>query len=316
MKLRLILTLLSAVTMSAYANDWPTMPIKIVVPYSPGGITDDLARSVGVPLSASLGVPVIYEYKPGISGIVGANFVAKSNPDGYTLLLISNALATSSLTTTRLPYKVFEDFTPISLITKTPAVLVIDNKLPVNTFADLIRFAQDNPGKINYATSGIGSLTHLAVEKTQQLANFKITHIPYKGQADIWRDFMSGQIDTVTDTPAGIVKYLNHKNVKILGVTSSTRLKAMPTVPTLSESGLKGFEAYGGFMILGPEGVPPEIVDRLSKTISSIVNSDTFKNKFEPLGMVSVGSTPKEASDFLKNEFVIWKEVSDKINRQ
>lgn len=318
MKLKTLALFLFTVSTSinALAQNWPAQPIKIVVPFTAGGITDELARSVGDSLSKNLGVPVVYEYRPGVSGIIGANIVAKSKPDGYTFLLTSNSLATSSILIPNLPFKVFEDFTPISVLTKSPVVVVTNSAHNFSSFSDLIRYAKNNPGKINYATSGIGSITHLAMEKSQQQGNFKMTHIPYKGQSEIWTDFLGGRLDAVIDTPAGITKYLHYENVKVLGVGASDRIKSMPMSPTLAESGLPNFTAYGGFLMLGPRGLPDNITHEISKNISAIVKSSSFKNKFEPLGMISNGSTPKEAEDFLKEEFVTWQDVTLKMSRQ
>ena len=307
-----LLALLSLMAMSAFSATWPDGPIKLVVPYSPGGITDELARSVGEPLSAELNVPVFYEYKPGNSGSVGANYVAKSKPDGQTLLFISNAVVTSSLTT-KVPFNPFDDLMPVSLLAMTPAAIVVNSNLPVKTFDDFIRLAQASPGKINYATSGIGSLTHLAMEKAQQEGNFRMTHVPYKGQSEIWADFIGGRLDALLDTPAGIEKYLNYKNVKVLAFTSKDRLEYMSSVQTLAESKIKDFVAYGGFLVLAPRGTPEKIIKQLSEKFSAIVNSSTFKSKFGPRGMISVGGNPTEAAEFLKNEFTTWKKVADKI---
>lgn len=308
-----LLALATASTLISVAGAWPTGPIKLVVPYTPGGITDELARSVGEPLSADLKVPVIYEYKPGVSGIVGANYVAKSKPDGYTFLLISNSIATASLTT-KIPFDPLVDLRPVSLLTLTPAVVVVRKDLPVDTFDDFMRLAKESPYKINYATSGTGSLTHLAMEKAQQEGDFKITHVPYKGQSEIWQDFLGGHLDALIDTPAGITKYISDKKVKVLAFTSKARLDYMPDIQTIAESKIKDFSAYGGFLILSPAGVPDKIVNQLSAKLASITNSPAFKTKFSPKGMISVGSTAKEAMDFLKNEQVTWKLVSDKMH--
>jgi tripartite-type tricarboxylate transporter receptor subunit TctC len=307
-----LLALLSLMAMSAFSATWPDGPIKLVVPYTPGGITDELARSVGEPLSAELRVPVVYDYKPGGSGIVGANFVAKSRPDGNTLVIVSNSFATSTLTS-RVPYNAADDFEPVSLLTMTPAVVVVQKDLPVENFNDLIKFAKENPRKVNYATSGIGSLTHLTMEKAQQQGNFKVTHIPYKGQSEIWADFLGGHLDALIDTPAGITKYANNKKVKILALTARNRLGSLPDVPTIAESKLKDFSAYGGFLILAPKGTPEDIVNNLSTKLSAIVNSTAFRSKFEFNGMVSIGSTAKEAKDFLSSEFKMWQEVVNQI---
>lgn len=313
MKYRLILSLLLSTTVSVQADTWSKDPIKLVVPYSPGGITDTLARSAGDMLSVSLGVPIIYEYKPGNAGLVGANFVAKSNPDGRTLLFASNSVVTATLTA-KTPFDPFIDLVPVSLLTKAPGAIIVDKNLPINNFDDFIRFAQKNPGKINYATSGVGSITHLAMEKAQQEGNFTMTHIPYKGQSEAWKDFLGGRLDAVVDTPAGIEKYLTHKNVKVLAFTATQRLGYMPSVQTLAESKIKGFEAYGAFLVLAPKGTPDKIVNELSKKLSEIVNSPAFKSKFEARGMISVGSTPNQAQVFLKTEYETWKKVADKIH--
>jgi tripartite-type tricarboxylate transporter receptor subunit TctC len=313
MKHRLISSLLLSAMMSAQADTWPNGPIKLIVPFTAGGITDNLARSVGDKLSVSLGVPVIYEYKPGNAGVVGANFVAKSKPDGQTLLFASNSTVTSSLTS-KIPFDPFVDLVSISLLAMTPLVVVVDSNLPVNNFNDFIRFAQKNPYKINYATSGIGSITHLAMEKAQQEGNFTMTHVPYKGQSDAWKDFLSGRLDVIVDTPAGIEKYLNYKNVKVLAFSCKHRLEYMSNVQTLSESGLPNFTAYGAFLIKAPKGVDNKIVNQLSEKLSAIVNSSDFKSKFGPRGMASVGSTPAEAAVFLKTEHEAWKKVAVEIH--
>ena len=312
MKSKLAICLLAVLTGSVLADNWPNGPIKIVVPYTPGGITDDLARSVGEPLSAKLNVPVVYDYKPGGSGIVGANYVAKSKPDGNTLVIVSNSFATSTLTS-RVPYNAADDFEPVSLLTMTPAVVVVQKDLPVENFDDLIKFAKEHPRKVNYATSGIGSLTHLTMEKAQQQGDFKVTHIPYKGQSEVWADFLGGHLDALIDTPAGITKYLNYKSVKVLAITSASRLRNWLDIPAIAESKLKDFSAYGGFLVLAPKGTPEHIINKLSENLSVIVNSTAFKSKFEPNGMVSVGGASTVAKEFLEKEFKAWQEVVSHI---
>lgn len=308
-----LMALLSLMAMSAFSATWPASPIKIVVPYTPGGITDDLARSIGESLSTNLNVPIVYEYKPGASGIIGANYVAKSKPDGYTFLLISNSIATASLTA-KIPFNPVDDFIPVSLLTLSPVVVVVNKKLQVENFNDFIQLAQRNPYSINYATSGSGSITHLAMERAQQEGNFKINHIPFKGQSEVWSAFLGGHLDALIDTPAGIEKYLVDKKFKILGVTSKNRLEYMPDIQTISESKIKGFTAYGGFLMLSPAGTPEKIVNQFSEKLSFVVNSPSFKSKFAHKGMMSVGSTPDDALKFLKSEMKTWKEVSDKMH--
>jgi tripartite-type tricarboxylate transporter receptor subunit TctC len=313
MKQRLILSLLSLVVLSAQATTWPNGPIKLVVPYKPGAITDDLARSVGEPLSAELKVPIVYEYKPGVSGIAGSNYVAKSKPDGQTLLIMSNTIVTASLTT-KIPFDPLLDFKPIAILTKSPMAIIIRSNLNINSIDDLIRYSELNPGKLSFATSGVGSLAHLAIEKTQQVGGFKMNHIPYKGVVDIWQDFFGGRLDVVIDTPAGAAKYVGHKDVKVLAFTSDQRLDFIPTVPTVKESVLlKDFTSHGSFLIFAPANTPDNIVKLLSEKLSAIVNSTAFKSKFKDRGMISVGSTPSEALNLLKNDYETWKTVSSKI---
>lgn len=312
MKRRLLLSLFLSAVASVQADTWPKGPIKFVVPYAPGGITDTLARSVGDSLAASLGVPVVYDYKPGGTGSAGANYVTKSSANGQTFLFISNSVITSSLLT-KVSFNAFDDLVPVSLLTISPMAIVVDSNLPVNNFEDFVRLAQENPGKINYATSGIGSITHLTMEKAQQQANFSLTHVPYKGQSEIWRDFLGGRLDALIDTPAGIEKYRDHKRVKVIAFSSKNRLEYMPDVQTLAESKIKGFTAHGGFLLLAPKNTGDKIIKNLSSNLSAIVNSTSFKDKFIHRGMISVGSTPEAAAAFLKSEYDTWKKVADRI---
>ena len=301
----------AALTASApvFAQAYPNKPIRMIVPYTPGGYTDTMARAVGEPLGRALGQPVTFEYKPGANSILGADMVAKAPADGYTLATVIAAHSGNATLYPKLPFDVIKDFTPVSLTSVSPVILVANNNFPVRTVAEFIAYAKANPGKINFGSSGTGAAAHLTMEYLMSLTGTKMQHVPYKGTAPALTDLIGGQIEVMFDTPSSMMPHVKAGKIRALGVAADKRVGGALDVPTFAESGMPGFLAGTWSMVLAPAGTPPEIVARLSSEIAKITRAPAFRERFDALGILPVGNTPDEALAFLKSEVSKWGKV-------
>ena len=301
----------AALTASApvFAQAYPNKPIRMIVPYTPGGYTDTMARAVGEPLGRALGQPVTFEYKPGANSILGADMVAKAPADGYTLATVIAAHSGNATLYPKLPFDVIKDFTPVSLTSVSPVILVANNNFPARTVAEFIAYAKANPGKINFGSSGTGAAAHLTMEYLMSLTGTKMQHVPYKGTAPALTDLIGGQIEVMFDTPSSMMPHVKAGKIRALGVAADKRVGGALDVPTFAESGMPGFLAGTWSMVLAPAGTPPEIVARLSSEIAKITRAPAFKERFDALGILPVGNTPDEALAFLKSEVSKWGKV-------
>jgi tripartite-type tricarboxylate transporter receptor subunit TctC len=295
----------------AQAQTWPTkQPIKFIVVYPPGGASDVTARLIATKLSESIGQSVNVENKPGANGIIATEFVAKSAPDGYTLLMANlGPNAINPVIYKKLPYDAIKDFSAITLTTIVPQFIVVSPSLPIYTVNDLISYAKANPGKVTFASAGNGASNHLSGELFNAMAGIKMQHIPYKGDAPGLVDVMAGQVNVALPTAIAAAPHVRSGKLRALAVTSTKRLPSFPDVPTVSET-LPGFEAvsWGGVMV--PAGTPQPIINRLNTEILNILKMPDIAEKLNGLGAEIVGSTPQQFDAYVKSEIAKWGKVA------
>jgi tripartite-type tricarboxylate transporter receptor subunit TctC len=307
-------TLLFACSTLVMAQAWPSKPIRMIVPYTPGGYTDNMARGVGEPLGRALGTTVIFENRPGANSILGAEMLAKAAPDGYTLGTVIAAHSANATLYPKLPFDVQKDFTPVSLISVAPLILVANNDFPAKSVAEFITFAKANPGKINFGSSGNGAAAHLTMEYLMGLTGTRMQHVPYKGTAPALTDLIGGTIGVMFDVPATMMPHVKAGKIRALGVSAEKRVGGALDVPTFNESGMPGFVASSWAMVLAPAGTPPDIANRIAAEITKITRGTVFRERFESQGIIPAGGTPEEAAIFLKNEVAKWGKVIKDAN--
>jgi tripartite-type tricarboxylate transporter receptor subunit TctC len=298
-----------AAALPASAQDYPNWPVKVVVPFSPGGAVDGPMRMIAQELSKRLGEQVFVENKPGAGATIGADLVAKSPPDGYTLLLASQTVAISATLYTKLPFDPLEDFAPISLIGREPGVLVVNPALPVKTLQELVAYAKQRPGQLDYASSGNGSGQHLFAALLASQTGMKLNHVPYKGSAQATTDLLGGPVMISIPGTAGMVGHIKAGKLRALAVTGATRSPQLPDVPTVMESGVPGYEAYVWMGLLAPKGTPAPIIDRIQREVVAVLAAPEVKSYMASAGIEIVGSTPAEFGKFFRSEKDLWAKV-------
>jgi tripartite-type tricarboxylate transporter receptor subunit TctC len=294
----------------ASAQSWPTKPIKFIVPFTPGGNTDIVARMVGEGLSKTFGQPVLIENKPGAAGLLGATAVAKSPADGYTFLM--GTVGTHAINAgmySKMPYDTVKDFTPVTLVASVPNILVVPPSLPVNSVKDLIAYLKANPDKANFASSGSGTSIHLSGELFKIRTGVAMTHIAYKGSPPALTDLMGGQVQLMFDNLPTSLPYVKAGKLKALAVTTAKRIPALPNVPTVAESGLPGFETGSWFGLFAPAGTPKEIIARVDSEVRKMVQSPEMREKLIQQGAEPVGMGSEEFAAHVKSELAKWGEV-------
>jgi len=302
--------LLTTPTGAARAQAWPARPVRIIVPYPPGGVGDTFTRALAQQLSARLGQPVLIENKPGASQIIGAEAAAKAAPDGYTLFLGSvTSLAINLRSMKRLPYDPQRDFAPIAMAFSTPLYLVVNPSLPVRNVADLIALARSRPGQLTFASIGQGGSLHLAGELFKSMAGVDMTHVAYKGSAPALADVISGQVNLIFDAGVSALPQVRAGKLRALAVTSSRRNDSTPDIPTVAESGVPGYEATIWFGLVAPAATPPAVVGRLSAEVTQIVRGHAMRERFGPLALDLIGGTPEEFAATIRSEIPKWGKV-------
>ncbi|OGA51549.1 MAG: hypothetical protein A3G24_15285 [Betaproteobacteria bacterium RIFCSPLOWO2_12_FULL_62_13] len=299
----------SALGAPAAAQGYPSKPIKIVVAYPPGGPNDLSARTVGQKLSEALGQPVVVENRPGAAGNIGSLVVARSAPDGYTLLNGASALTIAPALRKDLKYDVVKDFAPISLTVIGSFVLAVHPSVPVNSVRQLIALAKARPGQLTYASSGVGAPPHLAGELLKTMANVNIHHIPYKGVGQSISDLVGGHVDMMFTSPPNAIPHVRAGKLKALAVSIAKRSPLLPEVPTVSESGLKGFEIGTWFGLLAPAGTPRQIVDLLNANIVRIMADPEVRQRLSNQGLDPVSSTPEQFAAHIKSGLVKFAKI-------
>lgn len=291
------------------AQEWPAKPIRLIVPYTPGGYTDNMSRLLGEGLSKALGQPFVFDNKPGANSQIGTGMAATAAPDGYTLVTVIAAHAANASLYPKMPYDSVKSFEPVTLISIAPLLMAARPDAPFNTAAELIAHAKANPGKVTYGSSGQGAAAHLAMEYFCLQAGTEMTHIPYKGTAPALTDLMGGQIDLMFDTVSAFSQQIAAKKVKGIGVASARPMAAVAQVPTFDASGLPGFEAATWAMLLAPKGTPATIVDRLSGESAKVIATPAITARLEEMGLQPAGTTPAETAAFLEAEVAKWGRV-------
>ena len=292
------------------AQEWPNKPIRWIVPFPPGGAMDVMARALAEKSSKSLGQTVVIENKPGAGGNIGADFVARSDADGYTMMITSIGMATNKFLYPKLSYDPVKDFTPVSLIAIVPNVLVTNATQPnVKTVSDVVANAKAQPGKLTYASAGNGSSIHLAGEVFTSMAKIDMQHIPYKGSNPAVTDLLGGQVNYMFDSITSAKPHIDSGKLRPIGITTSKRSKALPNVPTIAESGLPGYEVTPWFAVFVPAATPKPIVNKLNAALLDALKSPEIKAKFDGIGAEPLGTTPDELASYLNKEIERWGKV-------
>jgi len=310
---RLLALVLLAVAAGASAQ-YPNKPIRLIVTYPPGGGADTMARIIAPKLTERLGQPVVVENKAGASGQIGADLVAKSAADGYTILLDATAYSVNPSLYPKLPYDPQKDFAPITILIRVPNILVVTPGFAPKSVQELIALAKAKPGQLSYASSGNGSAQHLAAELFKVGAGVDMVHIPYKGGAPAIADVMGGQVPIFFGNMSSALPHVKSGRVRALAVTGSKRSANVPELPTIAESGLPGYEVYEWNGLFAPAGTPAAVINRLQTEIARIVHLPDVSEKLAALGAEPVANTPQEAAVFLKSEIAKWATVVKQAN--
>jgi len=300
---------MAAVAGSATAQTWPAKPVRLVVPYPAGGPTDIVARMIGQRLQTQTGQPFVIENRAGAGGNTGAEVVARSAPDGYTLLVATTAHAINPSLFKNLGYQFSRDFAPISQLTSGPLVVVVHPGVAARTIPELIALAKATPGRMNFGSSGNGQSTHLSAELFNAMAGTQIRHIPYKGSAPALADLIGGQTQVMFDTMLSAMPHVRSGKLRALAVTSARRSAAAPDLPTVAEAGLAGFEAIAWNGLVAPAGTPREVLARVSAELRSALEQPEVRERFEAQGFTAAWSTPEVFSAFIATEIDKWGRV-------
>ena len=307
---KLLAALLFAVPLSALSQAYPTKPIRWVVPYPGGGITDSVTRIVTQKMAASLGQPIVVDNRPGANSILGTDLVAKAAPDGYSLLtVIAGHAANATLYQGKLSYDPVKSFAPISLAGIAPLILTVNNNFPAKDVKGLIDYAKANPGKVNFGSSGIGAAAHLTTELLKQTAAIDMVHVPFKGTAPALAALMAGDIQMLVDVPSTLMPHVRGGKIKALAMFSAKRIPGAAEVPTMAEAGGPPLESSTWVLFLAPAGTPRDIVNRLAAETGKAINESDIKDRFNQIGIEPVGNSPEQASKFLADEIAKWAKV-------
>jgi tripartite-type tricarboxylate transporter receptor subunit TctC len=300
----------SSPALAQSAQSYPNKPIRVVVPFPPGGPTDLVARLVGNKLAERWSQPVLVENRAGAGGTIGAEIVARAAPDGYTLVMGSTAnMAVNVTLFKKLSYDPIKDFAPVNLAAVTPSLLVVNPKFPASNVKEFIAYAKANPAAINYATGGVGTPSHLAAEMFKTMSGIQMNHVPYKGSIPALTDIMGGQVTLMFDSMASALPFAKTGKLKALAQTGAKRSASVPDLPTISESGLPGYDVAGWFGFLAPAGTPHDILHKLSGEITTILNLPDVKERYLLLGAEPGPATPEDFAAFLKSEISKWAKV-------
>ena len=293
-----------------WAQSYPTKPVRIVAPFPPGGVADVLARALAPELQAALGQQVIVDNKPGAGGNIGAEIVAKAEPDGHTLLLASAGILTiNEFLYAKMPFDPAKAFAPITVVGDMPNIVVVHPRAGVATLKELIDKAKAQPGKLDFGSAGNGTTTHLAIVLLEQAAKIKLAHVPYKGAAPAVQDLIAGQIDGLVDNPPLVLPHVKSGAIKALAWAAPQRMAILPDVPTAAEAGLPGFEASSWFALVAPAGTPKEVVARLNAEAAKILKDPKMVEQFAQRGIRLVGNSAEEFAVFIPRERARWGEI-------
>ncbi|MDM0114177.1 tripartite tricarboxylate transporter substrate binding protein [Variovorax sp. J22R133] len=299
---------LTAPSLAFAADTYPNKPIRLIVPFPAGGATDLFARTLTAKMGEKLGTPIVVDNKPGAGGAIGSDAAVKSAPDGYTLLLATSSTHSIGPALTKLPYDPVRDFTPIAHVGDAPSIMLVPNSSPAKTVREFIDYAKKNPGKLNYASSGNGTIVQLCAELFNSQAGIQVMHIPYKGTAQAIPDLISGKIDVLFDALPTGMPHVRDGHLRALGVTSLKRSALAPELPAIADT-LPGFESNTWFGLYGPKGLPPELVARLNAAANESLTDPSVRDKLSRLGIEPVTSKPEQLSATAAQDAVKWKKI-------
>jgi tripartite-type tricarboxylate transporter receptor subunit TctC len=301
--------LAGAASVRAQSGAFPSKPIRFVMPYPPGGSSEILARPIAVEMTKNLGQTVIVDFKPGGGTTIGADFVAKSPPDGYNLVMMLSAHAINATLMRKLPYDTVKDFAPVTIAATLPLVVVVNAQSSYRSFADLVAAAKAKPGKLNFASAGPGNTSHLSVEYFKSVVGLDMTHVPYKGSGPAIVGLLGGEVDFMFDSLSSSLPHIQSGKFRALAVTTAARARVLPEVPTVQESGYRDFDVSVWYAVLAAAQTPPAIVNRLHDEIVRAMRAPDARQKIEGYGYDIVGSTPEQADAFIRSEIVRWGKV-------
>jgi tripartite-type tricarboxylate transporter receptor subunit TctC len=293
----------------ASAQGYPDHPVKIITPFAAGGPADIYARFIGARLQEALGQAFIVDDRPGAGSVIGTDAAAKSAPDGYTLLLMSNAQTVNESLVPNKPYALMRDFVPIAPVNYSDLVLVVNPAVAANNLSDLIKLAKSKPGKLNYASSGPGTPYHMAGELFKAMAGVDIVHVPYKGSSQARTDTLGGQVDMMFDAVTTMSEFAKSGKVRAIATTGKVRSAVLPNVPTLAEAGVPGYEAVIWLGIMAPKGTPPDIVRKLNAEISKIVSKPEVREEWIKQGAVGMSMSPDDFGRYLNDDIAKWERI-------
>lgn len=310
-----IATIFFALTSFVHAQDFPTKPIKLIVPFPPGGPNDIIARVVASKMQELIGQPVVIDNRGGAGGVIGTDAVAKAEPDGHTIAITSaGALAISKSLQEKVPYDSLKDLKPVTLVAKVPELLVVANNVPASSMKELLALAKSRPGKMNFASTGPGSMPHLAGEMFRITAGIDIVHVPYKGAAPAVNDIIGQQVEMVfLDIPV-LLPQVQSGKVKPIAIGSRERAASLPDVPTTGEVGLPQIEAENWYGMVAPAATPPSVIARLHKVTAEALKAPEVKEKLASQGAILVGNTPEEFAAYIQSEIDKWAKVAKAAN--
>ncbi|SMC34127.1 tripartite tricarboxylate transporter substrate binding protein [Polynucleobacter kasalickyi] len=319
MKPNLIQTLMTVIALTLWsttviAKDFPQKPINLVVPFAPGGGTDSIARDLAKNLTEQLGQAVIVDNRAGGGGAIGAQMVAKADPDGYTLLFVTSTFITHAATETTLTYDVIKDFSPIAMIGRGPLMVVANSELGLNSIQDLIKYTKSNPTGVNFCSAGQGSINHLAGELFKQKTSLEMTHVPYKGSGPATLDLLAGRVQVFFATMPTMLQYVKSNKVTLLAMTSDKRSNLFPQVPTVAESGVPGFNITTWWGVVAPAKLPPEILKKLNREIRIASAKEPLKTRLVNEGATPFHTEPEEMQNLLEKELKMWRELVKTAN--
>lgn len=308
-RIALVAVALCAPLAAAAQSDWPTRPLRMIVPFPPGGVTDIVARAVGAKLATELGQQVVIDNKPGASGAIGAELGAKAAPDGYTLIMGNiSTLAINPVTFAKLPYDPLTSFDPVSMVAVQPLLIAVHPEVAAKTLGELVQLAKSRPGQLSYGTAG--SSIHLAVEQFSSLAGIRMNHVPYKGSAPAVADLVGGQIQVLFDPFSSLYPQVSGGKVRALAISTEKRSTVAPTIPTVAEQGYAGFDVSSWQGIVVPAGTPRPIVQRLNRELTKVLGSADIREKFAQFSAVPSATTPEQFGQTIREEITRWQKVA------
>ena len=308
--MRRLVAALLFVPLTALSQSYPTKPIRWIVPYTGGGITDVVTRVVAQKMQGPLGQSIVVDNRPGANSILGSDLAAKAAPDGYTMVtVIAGYAANVTLYQGKLPFDPRKDLVPVSLAGIAPLILTANNNLPAKDARELIAYAKANPGKLNFGSSGIGAAAHLTTELFKQTVGIDMVHVPFKGTAPALTALMANDIQILVDVPSTLMPHVRGGKIKALAMFSKERIQGAPEVPTMAQAGGPALESSTWVLFMAPGGTPKPIIDRLAAETAKAINESDIKERFNQIGIVPVGNSPAQAVQFLEEEIAKWAKV-------